>query len=220
MDMAAQPKITILPRSVLDLGDIPSNDKVEYYATIRNDGTDTLRITDIKTSCGCTAALLKENKNIIAPRETVQISINYDTKDMDGKVTKFIEIYSNDTANPVQKILFSAFVIARLKIIPQNVMFNISNIDSQYTVNITLKNQMKDRPIKVLSVKSKLENLKISIKEKIIPPGKMQQMQVSYIPTKADFTEGIIEITTDLPQNGKFEVKVFSFNQEKLNPDK
>jgi hypothetical protein len=213
LDVAAQPKISILPRSVLDLGDIPTNDKVVYYATIRNDGTDTLRITEIKPSCGCTAVLLKENKNILAPADSVQIAINFDTKDMEGKVTKSIEVFSNDKNNPNQKILFSAYVVVKLKIIPQRITFMISDVDSQYTDTIKLINKMKDRPIKILAIKSKLENLTVSMNEKIIPPGGMQQLQLSYKPKYLSFAKGIVEITTDLPKNGKFEVMVFSFKE-------
>ena len=211
----AQPQIRIMPRTVIDLGDRYSGEIVEHIVTIKNAGNDTLRIQSLKPSCGCTAALLKGNKKDIGPSDSAQLSLVFNTKDLIGGVTKSVEVQSNDTTNPNLKILISTFVIERLKITPPRLMFYISNADSEYTAVLTLKNQTKHSSIKLLSLKSKFENLKVSLNKKIILPGEEIQLKAILHPASTANIQGVIELTTNLPQKDKIEINVFSWSMKK-----
>lgn len=71
---------------------------LECSFVFRNTGGSTLNITDIKTSCGCTAALVS-NENL-KPGEEGTIKVEFDTKNRVGKMSKTITVVSNDPLSP------------------------------------------------------------------------------------------------------------------------
>jgi hypothetical protein len=208
----AQPKITILPRTILDLGDYYAGQTIETHVTIKNDGSDTLRIKEIKPICGCTATLLIGDKKNLGPSDTVQLSLLLDTKSLTGTVIKSVEIYSNDSLNPKTTIMFAAFIIERLKITPSQIYFYFTNWDSTYKNNVTLKNMSKDLTMNIVSVNPKNENLRAKIGKNKLAPGEETFLEAIFHPTKDSMSQGIIELTTDDPgQKIIFEIKVFSW---------
>ncbi|MEX1002097.1 MAG: DUF1573 domain-containing protein [Crocinitomicaceae bacterium] len=77
-----------------DLGDIYENKgKVTSVFTLKNPyKEDTIRIYDIKTSCGCTAIL--SDDTLIYPQSSTQLKFSYDPKGRAGLFTKSIEVIS------------------------------------------------------------------------------------------------------------------------------
>ena len=65
---------------------------------VKNIGDSELNITDVRTSCGCTAALLSSDK--LKPGESGNVRIELDTKGMKGDKTRTLAIISNDPVNP------------------------------------------------------------------------------------------------------------------------
>ena len=57
-----------------------------------NTGSEALVISDVKSSCGCTVP--EKPKGPIAPGETGQIKVKYDTKRV-GPIRKTVTVYSN-----------------------------------------------------------------------------------------------------------------------------
>jgi hypothetical protein len=89
-------------------GYMPINAIVHHDYWIRNKGTDTLQIISVKPGCGCTAAPL--SKDVIAPGDSSQLKIIFDSKNMTGKMVKDVQIYSNDPNNPAITVKFFAVV--------------------------------------------------------------------------------------------------------------
>ena len=73
---------------------------------IKSIGDSELVITDVQTSCGCTAALLSSDK--LKPGENGNVRIELDTKGMKGKKTRTLAIKSNDPINP--RMVITLFV--------------------------------------------------------------------------------------------------------------
>jgi len=97
-----------LPETQHDFGKVPEGKKVEYTFKIENKGTESLIIKDVKTSCGCTAAVV--NNSTIKPGEVGSIKVDFDTKSRQGKNSKSITIVSNDTKEPNKVITIYADV--------------------------------------------------------------------------------------------------------------
>lgn len=89
-------------------GYMPIGAIVHHDYWIRNKGIDTLQIISVKPGCGCTAAPL--SKDIIAPGDSAQLKIIFDSKNMTGKMVKDVQIYSNDPNNPAITVKFFAVV--------------------------------------------------------------------------------------------------------------
>ncbi|MBK7630270.1 MAG: DUF1573 domain-containing protein [Ignavibacteriales bacterium] len=100
--------IIYLPETQHDFGKVPEGKKVEYTFSFENKGTESLTIKDVKTSCGCTAAVVSNSS--IKPGEFGSIKVDFDTKNRSGRNSKSITIVSNDTKEPNKVITIYADV--------------------------------------------------------------------------------------------------------------
>ncbi len=106
--LASIPKI-YLPETEHDFGKVENGKVVDYNFKIENQGKSTLEIQDIKTSCGCTAALAS-NKSI-KPGEDGTIKVQLNTKGHTGKMVRTVTIKSNDPKDPSSTLTIYADVI-------------------------------------------------------------------------------------------------------------
>lgn len=90
------------PETQHDFGKVKEGLKVEYTFKFENKGTESLVVKDIKTSCGCTAAVVSNSS--LKPGEVGSIKVNFDTKNRSGRNSKSITVVSNDKKEP-NKIL-------------------------------------------------------------------------------------------------------------------
>ena len=76
-----------------DFGDIRQGEKVSYTFTFTNTGTAPLVISNVATTCGCTAT--GWTKEPVAPGKTGQVSATFDSKGKMNRQHKVITIHSN-----------------------------------------------------------------------------------------------------------------------------
>jgi hypothetical protein len=76
-----------------DFGDIHQGDKVEHVFNFENTGDGPLVITNVQTTCGCTAT--DWPREPIAPGETASITVNFNSAGKMGRQNKIITIVSN-----------------------------------------------------------------------------------------------------------------------------
>jgi hypothetical protein len=81
-----------------DFGKVKEGDIVEHTFTFKNSGNAPLDIKDVRTSCGCTAALLSNKR--IEPGKEGTLKVELDTKNRLGKLSRTITIVSNDVNEP------------------------------------------------------------------------------------------------------------------------
>ncbi len=92
----------VLEKNEFNFGDVKEGKIVTAVIGFKNVGNDNLIIKDVRTSCGCTAALLS-SKNL-KPGESGSIKIELDTSHREGKLTRTVTLYSNDPEIPNQTI--------------------------------------------------------------------------------------------------------------------
>lgn len=85
-----------------DFGVVKEGKVVDYTFKFKNAGGTELEIKDVKTSCGCTAALLSSKK--IKPGKEGTIRVELDTKNRSGRISRNITVMTNDPNEP-NKIL-------------------------------------------------------------------------------------------------------------------
>jgi hypothetical protein len=90
------------PQTQHDFGVVKEGKIMDYTFKFKNTGKSTLEIKDIKTSCGCTAALASSKK--IEPGKEGTLKIELDTSNRSGRMSRNITVFSNDPEEP-QKIL-------------------------------------------------------------------------------------------------------------------
>lgn len=117
---SGKPQIFVAQRLV-DLGSIIEGDRVEVSWRIENQGSADLVIDRTKAGCGCTVVLLTEEQKRIKPGGFLMLNAEFDSTRRRGEQKKFVEVYTNDTAQPLVKLEFHA-------VIQQIVEFNPASI--------------------------------------------------------------------------------------------
>lgn len=93
-----------------DFGDIPRGEHVKYDFVISNVGGDLLKLSDVRASCGCTAA--KPEKDDLAPGESTNIHVDFNSTGRTGRQTKYITVKTNDPDNPEIRFKLTGVVVA------------------------------------------------------------------------------------------------------------
>ncbi|HJM15830.1 MAG TPA: DUF1573 domain-containing protein [Flavobacteriales bacterium] len=88
-------EITIIPNETINFGEIIQGEIVPIEFKIKNTGTENLKITNAKASCGCTK--LKYPKEVIKPGDEEIISVTFDSKNKIGEQKKKITLTTNAT---------------------------------------------------------------------------------------------------------------------------
>ncbi len=98
--------VAFYPESEHDFGTIKQGAVVDYIFRVVNKGNNTLNIKNITTSCGCTAAVIKD-KNIL-PGGTGEIRVQFDSSGKIGKVSRTVFINTNDPKNSRKLLTITA----------------------------------------------------------------------------------------------------------------
>ncbi len=105
--LSKAPKLSF-ENTIHDFGDIKEGDQVSTEFVFTNLGKSVLNIREIKASCGCTISNLE--KNDIGPGDTGTIKVTFNSRGRRGIQQKSISVFSNDPANPTQRITIKAKV--------------------------------------------------------------------------------------------------------------
>jgi len=110
---AKQPKIVFKEESK-DFGKIKQGDEPKYEFVFKNEGDAVLTVTNVETSCGCTAALVSDkddNKTSkFDPGKSGKIKIVFNSRGYQGEMTKYIYVDSDDPRTPRVKLTVTAAV--------------------------------------------------------------------------------------------------------------
>ncbi|HEU4496479.1 MAG TPA: DUF1573 domain-containing protein [Flavobacterium sp.] len=93
----AKPSMVAWAKDVHDFGDIKKGVPAAYDFTFKNTTKETILITDVKASCGCTAT--NYTKTPIKPGETANVTASYNAANP-GPFTKTITVITNDSETP------------------------------------------------------------------------------------------------------------------------
>jgi len=94
---AANPRISFQEKDY-NFGTVKEGTEVTHEFSFRNAGDADLVITDVKTSCGCTAAVT--SAKTVAPGEKGTLKVTFNTRGRRGHQTKTITVSSNDPEQP------------------------------------------------------------------------------------------------------------------------
>ena len=147
-----------------NFGQIFKGQKIEHIFEFENLGNDTLNIGKVKTSCGCTAAML--TNNTIPPGDTGEIRATFNSGTLTGNVTKSISVISNDPDHPSYKLTIYGEIIEDVTIKPKNIDFGSVYIGEKTDKTVTIKSHtMADFKIKNITTSKPFVNASIAEEE-------------------------------------------------------
>jgi hypothetical protein len=104
-----QPNLSV-PVEHFNFGFTPQNSMVSYKFWLHSNGTDTLKIMNVKTSCGCTKAPLE--KSALLPGDSTALEVTFNSGQFVNRASKTITVTTNK-ANPNDQLIISADVEVR-----------------------------------------------------------------------------------------------------------
>lgn len=223
----AKPKI-FFEEQVYDFGKIYISESVTHKFIFKNLGKGELIISNVKSSCGCTAALV--SKDILHKEEEGEVEVKFNSGHYVGKVTKSVMVNSNDPENSKYKLTITGEVIEEIRVNPKRINFGIIKKGEYCTKNIEIKT-VPELKIDIKKVES--PNLYITItKDKIDENNSAYQVTISKYDYIGKFS-GIVFVYTSSSKQERIDVpfsgeivgditiypEVLSFGSIKLGQD-
>jgi len=202
-----QPKFHLIGETKFDFGDVPNFMPANRIITIKNIGTQTLILTDVGGTCGCTATLLSSDH--IAPNDSGTLSITFDAKRFDGRVEKKVVMRTNDADKPRVELTFTANVVKVLELEPEYLFFR-STADSTASETLTIKN-VSAKKIKILSVSQNSDIASSLLSNDVIKPGESVTLKGFFKSKTSGTFNGNYDIRTDHPTLPRFTVRFFGW---------
>jgi hypothetical protein len=211
----AQPKIKILEGNDVNWGSVSHKDNpLSKEITIKNIGNETLEISEVKPSCGCTTAPLEKDK--LEPGEETVLPIKLKISGNAGKVTKTIRVTSNDPENNQLLIRLNADVVRALVVDPTFIGFKDLQVGYETEGEVTIKNT-SDEAITLWDFSVKPDNMKLNVEDKItIAPGENFVLKATVNPEgKGRFSS---KITMKTSHSDFGELTIFGYGSAKPSP--
>ncbi len=186
--------------TVGDAGSLWEGDKAEHIFKFKNTGEATLVIEKVRTSCGCTAALVS-NKNV-EPGGEGEIKASFNTKRYKGNQNKKIFVSTNDPENKSIELQLKVKIKSVAQFAPRHVFFR--SVTRGESPSRVIKLIPEDGPFKVTSVTAspayfqvKIQGGKTGTTEKNEPI----PIEVTLSPdTPIGHHKGKLTVTTDHPR--------------------
>jgi hypothetical protein len=206
-NLLSAPSIKILSPNI-ELGEVNyRNTPVAIKIVVKNDGTDTLHIREVKPGCGCTVADIS-SKNIAAG-DSATINASLDVSNYSGKITKGITVFSDDTKNPNAYIMLSCYVIRPFEVKPKYLSFDKVIVGEPSTTEVLIvNNSANDAVVKSVSIDKDyiIVNLK---KDDVIKKGEPFKLLATAIATQKGSVRANIIIELYHPEEN--EIKIISY---------
>jgi hypothetical protein len=183
-----------------DFGSIPRGAIVIHSFVIRNVGKDTLAVTNVKPTCGCTTAPLSDS--LVAPGKQADIRATFNTQKFNGRVKKQIYIDSSDPIKPYLKVSFSAIINNPLQtIMPSPVEADFGNVKlgAPAELKVTITNNDTTKADLAIVEESAPSMVKSKLTQTTVAPG------------------GTTELILDLEPRPKAEILTQSITLEASN---
>lgn len=103
------PQITF-QESEYKFGDLEQGEKAEHVFTFKNTGSAPLVLSDVRTTCGCTAS--EWPKEPVAPGKSGQIKVTFNSAGKMGAQNKVVTIVSN-AVNAQEQVKMIGNVVAK-----------------------------------------------------------------------------------------------------------
>ena len=189
-----------------DFGKIEQQKSVSHIFKFKNTGNADLVINDLKSTCGCTAALV--TLKVIPPGETGEIKVTFSSKNFQGEVKRSVFVSSNDPKNSKVILNIKSFVQAFLEVKPKFINFGSLKKGEAISRSLTVKN-LTNAPVTIKEVKSEVKDLKIGDFEKEINPEEETIINLTLNPTTLlQDLLGNIEITANQHPDEKLIIPV------------
>ncbi len=176
---------------VHDFGKTNAGSVVKASFVFKNTGDETLTVSSVTGSCGCTTA--GEWTREVAPEQTGKIPVQFTSAGFGGPVAKTITVVSNDKTHPTTILQLKGTLWKAIDVVPAYAVLNVVPDAASPTSLISITNNT-EQPL-VLSepeVNNKAFTAVLTTNE----PGKSFRLAVTTVATNTGSVQGQITLRT------------------------
>ncbi len=165
----------VFTEPVFDFGQAEQGEQVTHLFRFANQGNRDLRVVSIKTSCGCTAAVI--SADVISPGKEGTIRATFDTTQFSGEKAKSITVHSNDPLSPVTTLTLRGEVTVEVEVEPAQLYVGRlrSGTEETYTVHVLYDEK---KAIKITGITHTHPAIKVQIEDVQIGGKKGKRLRV------------------------------------------
>lgn len=205
------PRIKCTPE-VFDFGYVPQDATVSHTYWLKNMGTETAVITQIKPNCGCTR--VPPSDSTIAVGDSLAIELLFASRNMSGKVEKFTRIVSNAEGR-VPALTFKGRVFkASEEHGPITAIPAIIEVPGSSAPKLSLKNTSKSAvTVRVVDLPPGL--IQLDWNELTLGPDETKEVSLALIPqeSQVEFTKSIT-LESNNPERSRLTVPITNVRKE------
>jgi hypothetical protein len=194
-------------------GKVESGEFVKHVFTVTNTGTQTLEITRVHPSCGCTTA--GDWTKRIEPGQSGVIPIQFNSAGKSGPITKTIDITSNAKDHPRETLFIRGTVWKSIEVTPQMPVINlVADATNSPSTSVRITTQA-DQPVEISDPVSSSKSFTAELLTNT--PGKEYKLIVTVLPPFAvGSPTATIDLKTSLPSTPILSVKVMATIQPEI----
>jgi hypothetical protein len=175
---ASGPKIQFA-EPVYDFGKVKSGDPVKHTFVFTNIGTETLILTNVQPSCGCTTA--GDWSHQVEPGQTGTVPVQFNSANYNGAVVKTINVTSNDKGQPMVTLQLKGTIWKPIEVNPPFAVINLSSESTSGSIPVHIVNNMDEE---ITLSAPEISNPNFSVELKTNKPGKDFEMLIKVVPPK------------------------------------
>jgi Protein of unknown function (DUF1573)/HYDIN/CFA65/VesB-like, Ig-like domain len=192
-----QPKAQLL-NPLFNFGTALEGQMVNHTFKLKNVGKGELLIRGVKTSCGCTAAA--PSKSDLAPGETTDITVGFDTHFQKGHQTRTITAFTNDPAMPQAVMTMQGIVRQQVAATPDQVDFGNLKKGSVATQEVKIQDLTKKKGFSVGPITHSNQNITVvQEKGKDGKPGDVLKITLEKTMPLGTFDDTVNVVTNRVP---------------------
>ncbi len=160
-----------------DFGQIKNGEVIKHAYVFTNNGSATLVISNVQTSCGCTTA--GEWTRQVEPGKTGSIPIQFNSGSFSGAVGKSITVTCNDPNQPTVVLQIKGVIWKPIDVTPQYPFLTVTTESPPATMTVRIVNN-EETPLTLSAPES--NNSAFIAELKTNEPGKQFELIVTTVP--------------------------------------
>jgi hypothetical protein len=133
---------------IYDFGRVQAGELVKYSFVFTNVGDESLEVSAVQPSCGCTTAGDWTHK--VSPGETGKIAVQFNSSNFSGPVYKTINVTSNDKEKKTTVLQLKGTIWKPIELVPTYSVISVAADASGGSATVKIINHM-DEPLELFS---------------------------------------------------------------------
>ncbi len=205
---AASAQLEVMQGNDISFGTIyQTGAMVHKVITVKNVGSDSVKIGNVSTSCGCTAAIVATKA--LAPGQETDIRIQFNPAGYIGGVTKYIYITSSYKKSPLMTVRMTGNVAYALQPTPRYVQFNNEHPGKLDSTEISLSNTTSE-PLRITKIELPSKEITYKLSKEILKPGEFANLDLYLDPKHSKDIDGYITIHTTSDKQPQLQIRIFA----------